>query len=85
MKSRATSKFWAAYSALPSVVQRRAIKQYQLWLANPRHPSVNFKKIGRYWSARITDDYRALAVMADDTMIWFWIGTHAEYERVIGV
>ena len=85
MKSRATSKFWNAYSALPPGIQHRAIKQYQLWLANPSHPSVHFKKIGRYWSARVTDDYRALGVMTGDTVIWFWVVTHAEYERMISV
>lgn len=83
MKSRATSKFWNAYSALPANLQRLALKQYRLWLSDVRHPSVNFKKVGRYWSARITDDHRALGVMTGDTVIWFWIGSHAEYERII--
>jgi len=44
---------------------------------------VNFKKIGRYWSARVTNDYRALGVMTGDTVIWFWIGSHADYDRII--
>ena len=83
MKSQATSKFWDAYSALPENLQRLALKQYRLWLSDPRHPSVNFKKVGRYWSARVTDDYRALGVMTGDTVIWFWIGGHADYERII--
>ncbi len=83
MKSQATHKFWDAYSALPENLQRLALKQYRLWLSDPRHPSVNFKKVGSYWSARVTDDYRALGVMTGDTVIWFWIGTHAEYERII--
>ena len=83
MKSRATNKFWDAYSALPQDLQRLALKQYRLWLSDQRHPSVNFKKVGRYWSARVTNDYRALGVMAGDTVIWFWIGAHAEYERII--
>lgn len=56
MKSRATNKFWNAYSALPANLQRLALKQYRLWLVDPRHPSVNFKKVGRYWSARVTDE-----------------------------
>jgi len=50
---------------------------------NRRHPSLQFKKIGPFWSARVTDDYRALAVLRDGTFYWFWIGSHAAYEELI--
>jgi len=83
MKSRATNRFWTAYSALPAKLQRRALKQYHLWLNDPRHPSVNFKNVGRYWSARVTNDYRAIGVLKGDTVIWFWIGSHDEYDRLL--
>lgn len=83
MKSRATRKFWALYLRLPPDVRRISLKQYRLWIQNPRHPSVQFKKIDAYWSARITDDYRVLGVMEENTVIWFWIGTHDEYEQVL--
>lgn len=83
MQSRASKKFWTAYSALPAPIQRRALKQYRLWLADPQHPSVEFKKINRYWSARVTDNYRALGVMTSGTVIWFWIGAHDEYDRLL--
>ena len=83
MKSRATRKFWRAYSALPVPIQNRALKQYRLWLADPHHPSVDFKKVDRYWSARVTDNYRAIGVMSGGTVIWFWIGTHDEYDRLL--
>jgi hypothetical protein len=83
MKSRASKKFWASYSALPASIQRRAVKQYRLWLADPHHPSVDFKKINRYWSARVTDNYRAIGVTSGETVIWFWIGAHDEYERIL--
>jgi hypothetical protein len=83
MKSRASSKFWANYGRLPAEIRRSAVKQYRLWLQNPRHPSLQFKKVNAFWSARITDDYRALGVMDGDDVIWFWIGTHEEYERLI--
>jgi hypothetical protein len=72
MKSRAVAGFWDGYNLLPPVVQELAVKQYKLWLANPHHPSVRFKKIGARWSARITDDYRAIGVMEGDTVIWFF-------------
>jgi hypothetical protein len=50
---------------------------------NPYHPSLHFKKVGSYWSARIGGHHRALAVQASDGFIWFWIGTHAEYDKLI--
>jgi hypothetical protein len=83
MKSRAVASFWNGYNRLPPVIQELAVKQYKLWLANPRDPSVRFKKIGVRWSARITDDYRAIGVMEGDTLIWFFVGTHAEYNQVL--
>jgi len=45
---------------------------------------LHFKKVGRFWSARVGLHYRALAVEADDILVWFWIGSHSEYDRLIG-
>jgi hypothetical protein len=56
---------------------------YHLWRANPRHPSLRFKKIGELWSVRIGSGYRALSLLQEDTFFWFWIGTHNEYERLL--
>ncbi|WP_414675650.1 hypothetical protein [Methyloceanibacter sp.] len=50
---------------------------------NPQHPSLHFKPVGPYWSARIGLHYRALAVEVDDGMLWFWIGSHADYDDLI--
>lgn len=83
MKSRAVASFWADYDRLPGEVRKIADKQYRLWLNNPSHPSIQFKKVGRYWSGRITDDYRAVGVMDGDAVVWFWIGTHAEYDKLL--
>lgn len=69
---------------LPDNIRDLAVKQYRLWIQNPRHPSIQFKKVSDYWSARITDDYRALGIMDGDTVVWFWIGRHDEYERLLG-
>ena len=52
---------------------------------NPRHPSLQFKKTGTVWSVRIGAGYRALAVLEESTLHWFWIGTHDEYERLLGL
>lgn len=51
---------------------------------DPRHPSLQFKKVGRFWSARVGGHYRALAVEATDGLVWFWIGSHADYDRLLG-
>ena len=51
--------------------------------ADPRHPSIQLKKVGRFWSARIGDSYRAVAVEYDGGLLWFWIGGHVEYDNLI--
>ena len=83
MKSRAATSFWKNYNLLPKDIQRLAVKQYRLWLRDPRHTSLQFKKVQEYWSARVTDHYRALGIMEGDTVIWFWIGSHGEYDKLI--
>jgi hypothetical protein len=76
--------FWTLYHKLPRDIRRRADAAYALLRENPRHPSVHFKKVGALWSARVTLDYRALAVEAPDGFVWFWVGRHDEYEKIIG-
>lgn len=83
MKSIATPDFWECYEALPDDIQRRADLAYALWRENPRHPSLRFMRKGDWWSVRVTDNYRALADLEDDTFIWFFIGTHEEYMRLL--
>ncbi len=83
MKSQASSRFWALYRGLPPQIRKAAAKQYRLWMEDPHHPSVQFKKVRNYWSARVTDDYRALGVMQGESVIWFWIGTHDDYEQLL--
>jgi hypothetical protein len=83
MKSLATPRFWKLYSELGLVEQSCAKKAYALWLENPQHPSLHWKRIGKFWSVRINDDYRALAHVTGDTARWVWIGSHAEYERML--
>jgi len=80
----ATSGFWECYARLPEVVRRAADRHYALLRADPRHPSLHFKRVGRLWSARAAAGYRALAAEAPDGLVWFWIGAHDEYERLIG-
>jgi hypothetical protein len=82
VKHHATPKFWTAYDALPPAIKRLADTNYRLLKTDSRHPSLQFKKIGRYWSVRIGLRYRALAVEADGDYVWFWIGSHADYDRL---
>jgi hypothetical protein len=84
VKHQASASFWRAYGGLPPEVQQLADENFVLLKSNPRHPSLHFKKVGRFWSARVGLQYRALAVEGEDALVWFWIGDHDEYERLIG-
>jgi len=79
-----TQRFWECYRALPVQIRELADKNFSLLRENPRHPSLHFKKVGHFWSARVGSGHRALAVTDGQGLIWVWIGTHDEYERLIG-
>lgn len=83
MIHHASPAFWKAYEALPAGVRKIADKNYQLLKVDPRHPSLHLKKAGWYWSVHVGLKYRALALDVDDGVLWFWIGTHAEYDRLV--
>lgn len=83
MSHFASPRFWACYSSLPLDVQRLADSAFDLLKENPRHPSLHFKKVGRFWSARVGLHYRALAVERESDIVWFWIGPHAVYDKLI--
>ena len=83
MRHFASPAFWAAYERLPDHVRELADKNYTLLKSDPQHPSLRLKKTGRFWSVRIGLRYRALAVEVDGGLVWFWIGSHAEYDRMI--
>jgi hypothetical protein len=84
LNHHATPAFWACYEALPADVQALADKSFELVNENPKHPSVHLKKVGRYWSARVGIHHRALAIEGRDALVWFWIGPHREYEKIVG-
>ncbi len=84
MIHRATPDFWTLYRALPAPVQSLADKAFALLKADPRHASLHFKKVGQFWSARVGIHYRAVGVDLPDGVLWFWIGSHAEYDKLIG-
>lgn len=84
MRHFASPAFWDAYAKLPAAVRELADKNYGLLKSDPRHPSLQFKRVGRFWSVRVGLRYRALATEVDDGLLWFWIGSHADYDSLIG-
>ena len=87
MRSRTTRGFWKRFRELPREVQRQAATAYRQFLESPRHPSLRFKRIhgsDRLVSVRVSLDYRAVGVRnSPDEILWFWIGPHDEYERLL--
>ena len=83
MRHRTTPEFWDHYRALPRDIQRKADKAFALLKQNPRHGSLHFKRVGEFWSARVDASHRAVAVEDGGDILWFWLGTHAEYERLL--
>lgn len=86
MKAKATLKFWKCYERLPRRMQERARQVYQKWKENPNPPSLHFKRVDEeepIYSVRVSEDYRALDFLHGDTVIWYWIGNHDEYLRLL--
>jgi len=63
--------------------QTISAQNYSLWVQDPKHESLHFKKVRNVWSIRVGLDYRAVGLLKGDTVHWFWIGRHDEYERII--
>ena len=86
MNSVATRRFWNSFDGLPSDVQRLAVKSYRLWRRDPHHPSLHFRRLqgsADRFTVRVGDRHRALGTLTADTITWVWIGTHAEYDRLV--
>ena len=86
MNHTASSRFWRCYEALPADVRDLADKNFRLLKADPKHPSLHFKLLAgqRIYSARVGLHYRTLGLPTADGVHWFWIGTHADYDRLVG-
>jgi len=86
MNSKTTKSFWKCYRSLLPEIKRRARNAYKLWRDNPSHPSLFFKRVDDsqpVYSVRIGLAHRALGLLKGDTIMWFWIGDHKEYERML--
>jgi hypothetical protein len=85
MRSRRSRQFRELFRNLPVDVKRQAYAAYRLFVLDPRHPSLHFKKLhNTLWSVRVGSYYRALGIMDNpDRIVWIWIGSHAEYDKLI--
>ncbi len=86
MKSVTTNRFRKAFERLPKQIQKRAGQSYELWKSNNHHPGLHFKQIHNQqpiYSVRIGLSYRAIGIVEGDTIIWFWIGSHEDYNNLI--
>jgi hypothetical protein len=85
MRSKRTPRFNDLFRALPADIRKQAYAAYRLFQRNPYHPSLHFKKVNpTVYSARVGISYRVLGRREeDDLIVWFWIGTHAEYDRLL--
>ena len=84
MISKTTTRFWEHYKKLPEEIKSKKI--FKLFQKDPYHPSLHFKRIHSrkpIFSVRITKDYRAIGVLDENEIIWFWIGNHEMYEKII--
>ena len=87
MNSRTTRHFRQMLSELPANIRRQAKETYRLFRENPRHPSLRFKKVHNtdpIYAARININYRVVGIVDNGEIIWFWIGPHTEYEKLLG-
>jgi hypothetical protein len=87
MNSQLSEDFRTCFSRLPDEVKEAARKNYRLWKENPAHPSLHFKRIhsqDAIYSVRVGRGWRALGLLEENTITWFWIGSHAEYDKLIG-
>jgi hypothetical protein len=85
VKSATLPSFWTAYRSLQESIKKSARKSYNLWEENPFHPSLHFKYVNTeedIWSVRITRGYRALGILENDMVTWFWIRGHDEYMKL---
>ena len=87
MISRVRPSFWRAYSALDARTRAAARRAYRLFAQNPSHPSLRFKKLAGYedvWSVRINEQYRAVGERKRDTIVWVWVGSHNDFDKLFG-
>ncbi len=86
MNSVTSPDFRRDFAALPDQIKRQARDAYRLFRSDPHHPGLKFKKLPPHediWSVRINNNYRAIGRRRDELIVWFFIGSHADYDKLI--
>lgn len=86
MNSKTTERFWKCYAGIPSAVRKHTKDAYKQFVKDPYYPSLHFKQIHStrpIFSVRITINYRAIGIIQGEDIIWFWVGSHAEYNKIL--
>ncbi|ETR67223.1 MAG: hypothetical protein OMM_11829 [Candidatus Magnetoglobus multicellularis str. Araruama] len=86
MNSHTLPNFWKQYNALPESIQKKADKAYSIWCKDPHSHGLHFKRVSKtrpVYSVRVDDAYRALGLLIENTVTWFWIGDHDEYMKML--
>jgi hypothetical protein len=83
LRHLADPDFWAAYEQLPEAIKRAADRAFERVKTDPAHPSLRFKRTGRHWSVRTGLPIEHWPIRTAD-FVWFWIGTHGEYDQLVG-
>lgn len=84
MISKTQKEFWKCFDALPREIQILARERFHLWQEDNFNVVLHFKPVfGNVWSVRVNREYRALARRTRDLIVWFWIGSHADYDQLI--
>jgi hypothetical protein len=86
VKSHVSKQFLKLLANMPLQVQQQAHAAYRQFKKDPNHPGINFERIQsrpNTYSARVTKSYRVLGTMRNGEIYWYWIGSHAEYDKLI--
>ncbi len=82
--AKATPEFWELYRRLPREAKSAALKAFKIWSDTPFHPSLRFKKVGKHkWSARAGLSLRSVGRFEGPVFVWSWIGSHADYDKLL--
>ncbi len=85
MKSSGNEEFWRLYHLLPEQVRAQSRQAYRLFISNPDHPSLRFKKLNgprNFWSVRFGGGYRAVCERDGESVVWIWVGTRQDFGKM---
>ncbi|MGD2093284.1 MAG: hypothetical protein PVH61_44400 [Candidatus Aminicenantes bacterium] len=86
MNSYLDEDFIKYFNKLPERIKKRSKKVYRQWKENPFEPRFQFKQVHNskpIYSVRVNIGWRALGYKKNNTVLWFWIGSHEDYNKII--